>query len=296
MLAQPTPPEGFARAENAPLATPLDLTRLNTFALDAPLEVGTTYEISIFAKGQQFYNRPYRYRIAVVPYHIGVSYLDYENPVPLARVAYYRENEIALDADGRFVGNADGGFMKFTLVADRPYTDLTVAAHDSGLRRQNVSPTEAIRVSSLHVRAVAAPEADTAVRATPPLPKPTERPRSVPIDSTRALGKKAGSITFAGPDPELLVYDHKRIDGDTVTVLLNGAVLLDRHGLVAEPYGIPLPLKPGRNTLVLYADNLGRVPPNTAAFVVRAGGREERIVLRSDLDESSWLEVEWSPK
>ena len=297
VLAQPTAPEGFAREQKSPLPTPRDLTRLSTFALGAPLELGTTYEISVFAKGRQFYNRPYTYEIAVVPYHFGVSFLDYENPVPLARVANYRENEISLNANGRFVGNADGGFMKFTLVAARPYTDLIVAAHDNGLWRQSVSPSDAIEVRSLFVRAISTPEAeDTTASSTHRSPTTPKPPRAVPIDSTRALGKKAGSITLTGPNPKLLVYDHKRIDGDTITLLLNGEVLLNRQGLIAEPYGIPLSLKPGRNILVLYADNLGRVPPNTAAFVLRAGETEQRVVLRSDLEQSSWLEVKWRPE
>ena len=70
-------------------------------------------------------------------------------------------------------------------------------------------------------------------------------------------------------------------------------MLLDRYGLAAQPFLVPLSLKPVINTLPLYAENLGRVLPNTAVFVLRAGGREERVVLRSDLRESARVEMIW---
>ncbi|MEW5818267.1 MAG: Ser-Thr-rich GPI-anchored membrane family protein, partial [Spirochaetota bacterium] len=62
-----------------------------------------------------------------------------------------------------------------------------------------------------------------------------------------------------------LTDNGSQIDGDTITVLLNGTVILSNHVLIAAPgTSIPLDLVKGRNTLEVAAVNEGTVPPNTA--------------------------------
>jgi hypothetical protein len=56
-----------------------------------------------------------------------------------------------------------------------------------------------------------------------------------------------------------------------------------------------VPLVPGTNHVVMFAENLGSEAPNTAALVVRARGRKHQLVLRSTLKHSAGLVIENGP-
>lgn len=59
------------------------------------------------------------------------------------------------------------------------------------------------------------------------------------------------------------------VDGDTVTVSLNGEVIADNHVLAGPPgTELALTLKSGANTLEIYAVNEGDVSPNTAQLSI----------------------------
>ncbi|HET9056787.1 MAG TPA: hypothetical protein VFN30_08070 [Chitinophagaceae bacterium] len=79
------------------------------------------------------------------------------------------------------------------------------------------------------------------------------------------------------------LYDNGEIDGDTVTVTFNGEIVANKKGLNANPIILNLKVKPGiENELVMYAENLGTVPPNTALMVVRIDGKRYEVNISSD--------------
>ena len=80
-------------------------------------------------------------------------------------------------------------------------------------------------------------------------------------------------------------------DGDTVSVLLNGLVVLDHYELTHRRTTVKLPLREGLNDVVVVAHNEGRVPPNTARAVLRTGTRRTQLVLKTFLDRNSALRV-----
>jgi archaellum component FlaF (FlaF/FlaG flagellin family) len=79
------------------------------------------------------------------------------------------------------------------------------------------------------------------------------------------------------------LYDNGEIDGDTVTVTFNGDVVAFKKGLSEKP--IVLKLKVRENTdneLVMYAENLGAIPPNTALMVVTVDDKRYQVTISSD--------------
>jgi len=58
------------------------------------------------------------------------------------------------------------------------------------------------------------------------------------------------------------------VDGDTVNILVNGAVIPGGSGVVLakEPQVFQLELNTGSNQVSIYAVNEGTSPPNTASF------------------------------
>lgn len=79
------------------------------------------------------------------------------------------------------------------------------------------------------------------------------------------------------------LYDNGQIDGDTVTVTFNGDVVALKKGLSAKPIVLNLKVKAGvDNELVMYAENLGSIPPNTALMVVWVDDKRYEVNISSD--------------
>lgn len=115
----------------------------------------------------------------------------------------------------------------------------------------------------------------------------------IDIEQPEELAKLQGSLNLQQRENELVttlslktpevridLYDNAEIDNDTVTIFLNNKLLLYKQRLTDKP--LTLQLKAFPNTdyeLVMYADNLGSIPPNTALMVVTAGGQKQEVRL-----------------
>ena len=96
-------------------------------------------------------------------------------------------------------------------------------------------------------------------------------------------------VEFVSDSLELRLYDNGEIDGDTVSVLLNGEILLAKQGLKASAIKKTIYIQPGTNeiSLVLYAENLGKYPPNTGLLVVHDGEEVYQIRFSADLQQNA---------
>jgi len=88
------------------------------------------------------------------------------------------------------------------------------------------------------------------------------------------------------------LWDDGLEDGDIVTLRLNGKVAMDKFKVTKKPHEIIIPLAGEENIIELYAENVGNIPPNTAAIVVISGGKEiKSLVLESDLNKSEAIKI-----
>lgn len=80
------------------------------------------------------------------------------------------------------------------------------------------------------------------------------------------------------------LYDVGEIDGDSVSLFLNQQLIAQHQMLQATAITFTLKLDTGlvQNSLVLFAENLGRVPPNTAFMVITINKKEYRLNMQSD--------------
>ncbi|HTE11059.1 MAG TPA: hypothetical protein VK645_08815 [Chitinophagaceae bacterium] len=102
--------------------------------------------------------------------------------------------------------------------------------------------------------------------------------------------------TFSIPTSEIRLdfYDNAEIDNDTITVLMNGKLLLYRKMLTARPLTIMLNAFPNADyELVMYADNLGTIPPNTALLVITAGIKKYEVRLASSEEKSATVKFRY---
>lgn len=78
-------------------------------------------------------------------------------------------------------------------------------------------------------------------------------------------------------------YDNGEIDGDTISVFFNNELVLSKKRLTDKPLTLNLQLDPGKedNEIVMYADNLGAIPPNTALMVATIDGKRHEVYITS---------------
>ncbi|MEI9909505.1 MAG: hypothetical protein WDO71_07445 [Bacteroidota bacterium] len=93
-------------------------------------------------------------------------------------------------------------------------------------------------------------------------------------------------VFFRSDSLELSLYDNGEVDGDTVSVLLNGELILAKQGLKATAIKKTIYVPAGKTdslTLVLYAENLGKYPPNTGLLVIHDGDDVYQVRFSADL-------------
>ena len=103
------------------------------------------------------------------------------------------------------------------------------------------------------------------------------------------------SLTVTNNEIKILVWDKNRVDGDEISLYLNGEAVLENYTVSKIKKEIAIKLQPGVNIIVMHALNLGRVPPNTAAISVDDGTKKRIITLVSDLHKSGALEIIYNP-
>jgi len=89
------------------------------------------------------------------------------------------------------------------------------------------------------------------------------------------------------------LYDNGEIDGDTVTVFLNGKPVLAHQELTARAVNIYLTLDNSKdiNEISLFAENLGKIPPNTALMVVTDGISRFEVFLSSTYTQNATVRI-----
>lgn len=89
------------------------------------------------------------------------------------------------------------------------------------------------------------------------------------------------------------LYDDGEIDNDIVSVYFNRDLVVDNKVLTDKAFGFTLDLAEGKtNELVLYAENLGSIPPNTALMIITDGTNRYEIRLSSDFKNNASVRFE----
>jgi hypothetical protein len=103
----------------------------------------------------------------------------------------------------------------------------------------------------------------------------------------------AANIPIQGIDSiRVDLYDNGEIDGDSVSLYLNNELILSHCKLTAQPKTLTLPIDKSLpvNRLVLFAENLGKLPPNTALMEVTVHGKTYNLFLSTDYKRNASVE------
>lgn len=101
---------------------------------------------------------------------------------------------------------------------------------------------------------------------------------------------KQNEVTVNGLDIELIVWDDKQEDGDSISLYLNGEWILEKYRIQTKKKSIKITLDPNRdNYLIMYALNEGRMPPNTCAIALNDGTGSRKLNLKSTMKSCAAL-------
>ena len=129
---------------------------------------------------------------------------------------------------------------------------------------------------------VQSPELAAIQRTLPPLARKIELVQTLVLDTSSV---------------KLELYDNGQVDGDTISIFLNQQLILYKKGLSTKPITVNLPVIPSKDyEMIMYAENLGSIPPNTALMVVTAGKKRYEVYLSSTEQKSAAVRFRYDKK
>lgn len=120
-----------------------------------------------------------------------------------------------------------------------------------------------------------------AVPALPPISK-------LPVDEfTQRKKLVVHTFDVTTDSLSLQFYDDSDIDDDTITVYYNNNIIISKQRLTDKPLIINIHIPPGTdNEMVMFANNVGSIPPNTALLIFYDNGVRKEIKIDSDTRKS----------
>ncbi|MES2646880.1 MAG: hypothetical protein V4717_08410 [Bacteroidota bacterium] len=138
---------------------------------------------------------------------------------------------------------------------------------------------------------------ETVAKSNPVVIKPFVTPeRTDPVAVQKFITRKKinqGEILIEGDTIELNFYDNAEVDGDSISLFLNGKLLFNHVLLSAQAYTFKLGVKdlPAGSELTMVAENLGSIPPNTAYMMVIVDGQRYTARLESTEQSSGVIKL-----
>lgn len=134
----------------------------------------------------------------------------------------------------------------------------------------------------------AIPTPPQAVLREPVNPDVKMLPKNIPEHVRNRSVIKTETIRLTKPTIDVYIYDNHLVDGDTLSIFFNGEWVLKNYGVVKERKKITLTLRENTNNyMVLFAENLGSKPPNSAVVYFVDGKEKRYITLNSDMTQCS---------
>lgn len=161
------------------------------------------------------------------------------------------------------------------IVKTTPKKNNNNTQKNTGIVKNDVNPKEKASIPTIKIdsSATTIKKIETKPLADIPTPK---------VIATRE-NELVKTITTGVNEISIDIYDNGIIDHDTVSVYLDKKLVLAHRMLTDKPLTIKFPLNDSTDyhEVVLVADNLGDIPPNTSLMVVHAGEQRYEVHITS---------------
>jgi len=138
--------------------------------------------------------------------------------------------------------------------------------------------------------ATAKPKKDSATKAEVTIVKPNVQ-NNITVKPSAKLPDKLATrendlvktLVINSENVTVKLYDNGEIDDDTISVYLDNKLILSKQRLTASALTVSLKMDESNavHELVMVAENLGRIPPNTSLMIVTAGDQRFEVRITS---------------
>jgi hypothetical protein len=137
------------------------------------------------------------------------------------------------------------------------------------------------------------PEKEKPIIKQPVAPIPVKKEPVVADVEKKVEDRKVQTIQtiyFTSDSLLLELYDNGYVDGDSVSIILNGKSFLSNVRLSEKAATKMIYITPSMGdsiNLVMYAENLGSISPNSGLAIIRDGKTQHRVSFSGDLERNA---------
>lgn len=142
---------------------------------------------------------------------------------------------------------------------------------------------------------VTVPETKTEVKTVPPVAKTNNLPVPKPAILKTRSNELMKSLVVNDKNITIKLYDNGEIDDDTISVYVDNKLMLAKKRLSTLPLTLNLTLDNDGDEyeIVMVAENLGRIPPNTSLMIVDAGEKSYRVQITSNEQKNAMVRLRY---
>lgn len=195
--------------------------------------------------------------------------------------------------DPRFRDEWDWVINNFTIGAADPYVIDSVATVAYRPKTETVlkkpTPGKPPKPGMVAIPA----KKETTANPAPPEATATVTPQTIEEKFITRKKKVFTTIPVSGDSITLSFYDNAIVDGDSISLFLDGKRLFSHIRLSGKPYNLKIATADlqADSELVMVAENLGAIPPNTSYLVVMVGNERYTANLSSTEESSAVIRL-----
>ncbi|HEY0042769.1 MAG TPA: hypothetical protein VGB71_18975 [Flavisolibacter sp.] len=209
-----------------------------------------------------------------------------------------KEGEVHLEKTYKgpvFTDEWDWVIDNFTVGTNDPYIIDSISTIAFNPNRQ-ITPREEppIALNKKPAMVYIPPVAETKAEPKPEAPKVIVPP--APSIEQKFIARKKKiftTIPVTGDSISLSFYDNAIVDGDSISLFLDGRMIFSHIKLSDKPYTVKLSVNDiqDESELTMVAENLGDIPPNTSYMVAMVGDKRFTANLSSTEDSSAVIRL-----
>lgn len=142
---------------------------------------------------------------------------------------------------------------------------------------------------------VTVPETKTEVRPVPPVSRTNNLPVPKPAILKTRSNELMKALVVNSNNVTIKLYDNGEIDDDTISVYVDNKLMLGKKRLSTQPITLNLTLENDGDEyeIVMVAENMGRIPPNTSLMVVTAGDKTYKVQITSNEQKNAMVRLRY---
>lgn len=215
-------------------------------------------------------------------YAPATGYIHVEKKADLSKSALVKHlDELGLIGELSFVPEAKAA--EITAVAKAETVKEQPIAKAKPVEKEKVIKEKTVKEKPAKVKT------ETTVVKEAPQKNATPKSVGAAADIKNRIIETIQSVNYTSDSLVISLYDNGEVDGDTVSVLMNGKVIMPMVGLSTNVVHKTIYTKDITDSIqiVMYAENLGSLPPNTGLLIVYDGKQRYEIRFSGDLKKNS---------